>query len=586
MSNESSGLFAGRAGRAREDADFQANPGGGERVSGPGGPPEAGRTLEPDAGGDEPRGGDEPMVPTRNPRDGVGAVRVTSGTATHPRSQLGDPADVDTALFAGPDVDELNGPTTETVWPAATRGAASIDPYPGDPHEARRRVRASAAGAVALGTAAVGSAAVGTAAMGTGAAQRSDPAMPADSEGTPPGARAPHPGGPESASAGTDPDRATEAPAATAAPARALSRPALVRPALVRPPLVRPPLVPPGASRVGAVRGGTDWVAPAAATPAPVDASAALPPLADRPPAREAGVPERPRAAPAPETAPASDGRTTDGRTTDGRTTDGRTTDDRTTADRQIVDRQTYRAPGEWGAEDRGRSTHARNRGDLARVLVLLGLAAAVIGLAWTLLVRDGGSTDRVAATPPSASQPPAAPSPGLAAAPAAGPAAAPDEPAAAAPRTPTSDALLPAGWSTYRAPGGSFTLGLPPEWTPFGDPADQRFISSSRLTTVSVRSAAAGPRPEPAFLETDETEFAAQNAGYLRLSAVSTEHRGSPARRWDYTAGTGAQARRGSVLGVLVGDRAYWLEVESKASSWRFAEPLVKRFQGNFVPA
>lgn len=250
--------------------------------------------------------------------------------------------------------------------------------------------------------------------------------------------------------------------------------------------------------------------------------------------------------------------------------------------DRQTDDRETYQAPADRGAYQ-GRPAHRRNRGDLARIVILLGLAAAAIGLAWTLLVRDGGGTERVAATSPGAAQTPAfgPPTSSPATPPAPARAVAP-----AAPRAPAADGPLPAGWTTYRAPDGSFTLGLPPEWTPVGDPAEQRFISSSRLTTVSVRTVAAGPRPEPAFLETDATEFAAGVAGYKRLSAETTEHRGSPARTVDYTSGAGAQARRGSDLGVLVGDRAYWLTVESKASSWRFAEPLVTRFHGTFVPA
>lgn len=224
----------------------------------------------------------------------------------------------------------------------------------------------------------------------------------------------------------------------------------------------------------------------------------------------------------------------------------------------------------------------ALKRGDRWRIGILLVLSAAILGLAWTLLIRDSGQPGRSA---DSSSGTALAPGGQATVAPTEA-AARPSQPAPPAPRAPAADAPVPAGWSTYRAPDGSFTLGLPPGWKPVGEPAEQRFISPSGLTTVSVRTAGADAAAGAAVLETDETELAARSRSYTRLQAGTSEHRGFPARTVDYRNGAGATQQRGSTLGVLVGDRAHWLTVESKATAWRFAEPLVGRFRATFVPA
>jgi hypothetical protein len=100
------------------------------------------------------------------------------------------------------------------------------------------------------------------------------------------------------------------------------------------------------------------------------------------------------------------------------------------------------------------------------------------------------------------------------------------------------------------------------------------------------VRTAPVEERPGPAGLAAYEAAFAAEHPGYERLAAGPAEHLGNPALSWDYRHGSGPDQRRGSDLGVLVAERGYWLHVESRASSWRFAEPLVEQFRQTFVPS
>jgi hypothetical protein len=100
------------------------------------------------------------------------------------------------------------------------------------------------------------------------------------------------------------------------------------------------------------------------------------------------------------------------------------------------------------------------------------------------------------------------------------------------------------------------------------------------------VRTALVEKAPSPSELEGYEAAYARAHPGYERLAAGPAEHLGHRALVWDYVHGSGVDQRRGSDLGVLVDGRGYWLHVESRTSSWRFAEPLVERFRNTFVPS
>jgi hypothetical protein len=229
------------------------------------------------------------------------------------------------------------------------------------------------------------------------------------------------------------------------------------------------------------------------------------------------------------------------------------------------------------GAADPSGSEQQRSRWLLLLPLALL-LAAAAAVVAWQLgsggdaPARDtaaGGSTAadaaRDEAAPGTAAQQPTA------------------EPA---PPAPAADAPLPEGWTTQRADDGSWTVGLPAGWTAVGQGDGQQFVSASGLTTLWVRTAPVAQPPTPAQLERYEADFAAGHPGYERLGAAPTEHLGNPALTWDYQHGAGPEQRRGSDLAVLVGDRGYWLHVETRASAWRFAAPLVEQVRASFVPS
>lgn len=202
--------------------------------------------------------------------------------------------------------------------------------------------------------------------------------------------------------------------------------------------------------------------------------------------------------------------------------------------------------------------------------LWLVPLLALVAAVASVLLLRGAaGQQEQVNAPLQPSVQPPAAP-----------------EPVPSPARPPAEAAPLPARWTTERAPDGSWTIGLPPGWRAVGQDEERRYVSESGLTTMWVRTGDVGAPPGPAAVQQFEEAFAADRPGYRRRAAAATEHRGFPARTWDYTYGSGAEQRRGSDLGVVADGRGYWLHVESRASAWQFAEPLVGRFRDTFVPS
>ena len=212
------------------------------------------------------------------------------------------------------------------------------------------------------------------------------------------------------------------------------------------------------------------------------------------------------------------------------------------------------------------------------RPLLLAGAAAALLGLvgAGVLLAQreDASSRTSAAAAPaePSASAPP----------PTTAPSALAGTTAPQAARAPMAPAVLPAGWTTHRSKDGLWSIGLPPGWKPRGD----GFVSASGLTSMSVRTAVLPDEPGLRELEQYERSFAATHPGYRRLSATTGPFRGHRAGSWEYVYGSGALQQRGSDLGVLVGDRGYWLRIVSRASAWKFVEPLEQGFRSSFVPA
>lgn len=212
------------------------------------------------------------------------------------------------------------------------------------------------------------------------------------------------------------------------------------------------------------------------------------------------------------------------------------------------------------------------------RPLLLTGAAVALLGLvgAGVALAQRDGEPSR---TPAAAA--PAEPS-SSASAPITAPSALAGTTAPQAARAPVPPPVLPAGWTTHRSKDGLWSIGLPPGWKPRGD----GFVSASGLTSMSVRTAVLPDEPGLPELEQYERSFAASHAGYRRLSATTGPFRGHRAGSWEYVYGSGALQQRGSDLGVLVGDRGYWLRVVSRASAWRFVEPLGQGFRSSFVPA
>lgn len=213
-----------------------------------------------------------------------------------------------------------------------------------------------------------------------------------------------------------------------------------------------------------------------------------------------------------------------------------------------------------------------RRRAVLVPLLLLLAATAAA-AVWWFGFAQPDATGD----APRTGSAPSNAPvsAPGQAAEP-----APPAAPAVASP------APIPDGWTTQRAEDGSWTVGLPAGWTTVGQGTDRRFVSASGLTTMWVRTARIEDAPSPTELGQYEAAYSREHPGYERLAAEPAEHLGHPARVWEYVHGSGSDQQQGSDLGVLVDDRGYWLHVESRSSSWRFAEPLVEQLRSTFVPA
>lgn len=210
-------------------------------------------------------------------------------------------------------------------------------------------------------------------------------------------------------------------------------------------------------------------------------------------------------------------------------------------------------------------STRRRSRAPVAVAAVLALAAAAAVTV---LLTRGEDPAPRTAAAAPSASPSPTALTGTTA-----------PQAARVAPAPAPEPAQVPDGWRTVRAPNGLWSIALPPGWRTQGD----GFVSASGLTTMSVRTGVLTGEPD---LLQYEKAFAADHPGYKRLAARTGPFRGHRAGTWDYVYGAGATQQRGSDLGVIVGNRGYWLHVVSRASAWEFARPLVQGFRASFTPS
>lgn len=201
---------------------------------------------------------------------------------------------------------------------------------------------------------------------------------------------------------------------------------------------------------------------------------------------------------------------------------------------------------------------------------LFVGAAVALLGLAGAglLIAQQDDAPRRTATSLPSPS-------------PSAAPSALSGGTVPQAARVPAPQATLPDGWTTHRSQDGLWTIGLPPGWTARGD----GFVSASGLTSMSVRTAVLPQEPGLRELEQYERSFAAAHPAYRRLSASTGPFRGHRAGSWEYVYGSGARQQRGSDLGVIVGERGYWLRVVSRASAWEFVDPLVQGFRSSFVP-
>ncbi len=225
--------------------------------------------------------------------------------------------------------------------------------------------------------------------------------------------------------------------------------------------------------------------------------------------------------------------------------------------------------------------------GDRARLLPLgAGLLAGALlgGGAVAAVDRDPAPArgPAVAGAPsarPSPSATPAAARSG-AASPAASTVAAPPAAPTAVPAALAAPAALPRGWKRVQSGDGTWSIGVPPGWRSVGTGPTRRFVSASGLTTMTVRSGPVSGDVTAAAIRQQQRADATAYRGYRQLATRLLPFRGRPAGFWDFTYGSGAASQRVSDMALVVGQRGYRVHVQSRASAWRFAAPLVRGFR------
>jgi tRNA A-37 threonylcarbamoyl transferase component Bud32 len=217
----------------------------------------------------------------------------------------------------------------------------------------------------------------------------------------------------------------------------------------------------------------------------------------------------------------------------------------------------------------------------------LVGLAALVLvvaaAVALPALVDGGGGSgdggERAATTaPPTGDE---APSPETA-----GPTTA--APTTAAPTTTApSDDGLPADWTPFTDPAGTYTIGLPPGWEVRPTGADYRIdlVDPSTGSLLRVEwTASPGADAEQAWRELAPT-FASRNAGYEEIGIGPAEYRDYDAALWEFRHRVDGTVLHTGNLGFVTAGRGYALMLRTPEDRWDESQVLFDQFKQAFRP-
>jgi hypothetical protein len=156
---------------------------------------------------------------------------------------------------------------------------------------------------------------------------------------------------------------------------------------------------------------------------------------------------------------------------------------------------------------------------------------------------------------------------------------------AAPLPSTTVPAGTLPAGWSPYADPAGTYTIGYPPGWvvqpvaanrTDFRDPATGTFVRVEWTDTPGADAAGAWREAEPGFRS--------RNANYEPLGITDVGYRDYPAALWEFRHGSGETLHTGN-LGFIAAGRGYALMVRAPESEWTAMQPTFEQFKQAFLP-
>jgi eukaryotic-like serine/threonine-protein kinase len=217
----------------------------------------------------------------------------------------------------------------------------------------------------------------------------------------------------------------------------------------------------------------------------------------------------------------------------------------------------------------------------------LVGLAALVLVVAAAVAVPalldggggSGGGGERAATTEPSAGD--GAPSPETAAPTTAAPTT------AAPTTTAPSDDGLPAGWTPFTDPAGTYTIGLPPGWEVRPTGADYRIdlVDPSTGSLLRVEwTASPGADAEQAWRELAPT-FASRNPGYEEIGIGPADYRDYDAALWEFRHRVDGAVLHTGNLGFVTAGRGYALMLRTPEDRWEESQVLFDQFKQAFQP-
>jgi eukaryotic-like serine/threonine-protein kinase len=143
----------------------------------------------------------------------------------------------------------------------------------------------------------------------------------------------------------------------------------------------------------------------------------------------------------------------------------------------------------------------------------------------------------------------------------------------------------IPAGWTPYTDPAGTYTIGVPPGWRvqpraayriDLVDPSSGAFLRVEYTDTPGADPAQAWRDLEPGF--------ASGNANYQQIGIAPATYRGYDAALWEFRHGSGETLHTGN-LGFLANGRGYALMLRTPEGLWAGSQPLFDQFKQSFQP-